>query len=380
MMNFHTAIRALISGLVLLTSVSQAQQYSFELTGSLHTARFIHTATLLKDGSVLVSGGATGSTCPNEPSVGTFEIYDPDSRTWTTKGSFPARAGHTQTLLSHNGWLLAVGGAKSSNGCAGTGQYLNDAYLFNPQQKTWGSKSTLSTARDGHTATRLSNGMVLVAGGRSEHGPLASAELYDPATNTWSTISSMQHPRIGHSAVLLLSNGLNNGKVLVAGGSGSDINSELYNPDTNMWEVTGALNVPRSRVDALNLLVNGKVLFAGGYSGQYVNSAEVYDPATGTWTLTGHMSIPRAGMSTTRLGNGSVIAIGDHRSANQTTEIYDPETETWSLASSLVDEPTRGVHTATMLFNGDILIAGGRANSLSGSPRKTTSSELYTVK
>jgi hypothetical protein len=69
---------------------------------------------------------------------------------------------------------------------------------------------SMATARADHTATMLSNGKVLVAGGS---GSVVVAELYDPATGTWAATGSMTTARTSHTAILLP-----NGKVLVAGG------------------------------------------------------------------------------------------------------------------------------------------------------------------
>src|SRR5438132_3254239 len=64
---------------------------------------------------------------------------------------------------------------------------------------TFGNTGSLATARDYHTATLLSNGKVLVAGGAG--GPiLSSAELYDPATGTWSATGSLTTARYFHTA------------------------------------------------------------------------------------------------------------------------------------------------------------------------------------
>src|SRR5262249_29388614 len=86
----------------------------------------------------------------------------------------------------------------------------------------------LATARSNHTATLLSNGKVLVAGGDGNAGPLASAELYDPASGTWSATANLFTARRYHTATLLP-----NGKLLVAGGDGNGgttASVELYDP------------------------------------------------------------------------------------------------------------------------------------------------------
>ena len=139
-----------------------------------------------------------------------------------------------------------------------------------------------------HTATLLTNGKVLVAGGQTGSTGLASAELYDPAANTWTAITPMGTDRVQPTATLLT-----NGQVLVAGGlaaGGISASAELYDPATGSWTLTGSLATGRY-VHTATLLQNGKVLAVGGFgrngtSSTYLASAELYDPATGLWTAT----------------------------------------------------------------------------------------------
>jgi N-acetylneuraminic acid mutarotase len=144
------------------------------------------------------------------------------------------------------------------------------------------------------TATLLTNGQVLVAGGGGN--PLfqfvASAEIYDPATRAWSFVGSMSVARISHSAVLLP-----NGKVLVAGGSDTNDNNlasaELYDPSTRAWTITGSMAVGRYNHEATTLR-NGKVLVAGGFdeAGDPLLSAELYDPKL-SWVAPSDTTQPR---------------------------------------------------------------------------------------
>ena len=135
------------------------------------------------------------------------------------------------------------------------------------QSGTWAPTGSLNIARGSHTATLLSNGKVLVAGGYGFSGILASAELYDPETGIWSVTGSLNTARYYHTATLLP-----NGMVLVAGGSGTGNNdlasTELYDPETGSWSSTGSLNTARF-LHTATLLSNGMVLVAAGGNARY---------------------------------------------------------------------------------------------------------------
>ena len=196
---------------------------------------------------------------------------------------------------------------------------------------------SMTNPRASHTATLLNNGMVLIAGGfnaLNAGGTLqstATTELYDPATGTFTATGSMIIARSGPSATLL-----NNGKVLVVGGSnnrsGDLASAELYDPATGTFTATGSMTTPRDGPTATPLS-NGKVLVAGGeilvYLGvnNFLASAELYDPATGTFTATGSMTIARSGATATLLNNGNVLVAGGVDATNTplaSAELYEP--------------------------------------------------------
>jgi WD40 repeat protein len=239
-------------------------------TGTMATPRHYHTATLLSDGKVLVSGG--------NDTIRTAERYDPATQTWTSTGTMATpRRFHTATLLPDGKVLVSGGRGASSTGAPPTN--LKTAERYNPATNTWSATPAMSTTRSHHTATLLPNGKVLVTGGFGGSGtgvPLASAELYDPTSNTWSSTGAMASPRRYHTATLLPS-----GKVLVAGGydGTSDLASaELYDPNTGTWAPTACLAQARHHHTATPL-PSGEVLLIGGEDGMgRLTSAERYKP------------------------------------------------------------------------------------------------------
>src|SRR6266496_1113539 len=287
---------------------------------------------------------------------------------WVTTGSLgTARSHHTATLLS-SGKVLVAGGVNS-------GGYLNSAELYDPATGLWTATGPLRTgARAGHTATLLPSGKVLVAGGQNADRYLNSAELYDPAGNggvgAWTATRRLDTARVSHTATLLAT-----GKVLVAGGynSGYLSSAELYDPATGSWSyTTRSLNTARTSHTA-TLLPSGKVLVAGGLGNVavIVNSAELYDPATCMWTLTRILHVARYGHTATLLPSGKVLVAGGTGPGDSNKgELYDPARGFWTLTGRA--GTARSSHTATLLPSGKVLVAGGQNSS-----GDLSSAELY---
>ena len=324
---------------------------SWTSTGELNIGRYDHTATLLPDGKVLVAGGRGSETCFKPTS--SAELYDPVSGTWSPTGSLnTARAGHTATLLQ-NGLVLVAGGYAADGYL-----YLNSAELYDPATGTWHPTASFKKIRssDSSDAPLLQNGKVLVVGvGDAE----LDAELYDPETEIWSSTS----PPTGYYLEKLAL--LPDGKVLSFGWDWDYAVAELYDPATQQWSSATGFNDPQVAPVTMTPLPNGKVLVMGiTYPVRNEAIAAIYDTSTSRWitapTLT--FGAPETGgWRATLQADGRVLVSGINGAA-----LFDAMTETWSLTS----QPTvpRHQHTATLLPNGATLIAGGIDNGLVSPP------------
>jgi len=201
----------------------------------------------------------------------------------------------------------------------------------------------------------------------------------------WSFTGSMETQRAFFTATVL-----GNGEVLAAGGRNRGqyglTTAELYNSSSGTFSPTGNLNTGRANFRA-TLLNNGNVLVAGGDAYIFMpsgtvhvcfSSAELYDPSTGKFTLTGSMHSERCsyltpGFTATLLPNGEVLIAGgaDTNGLIPAAELYDPSSGAFRLTGSL-NTPRLG-QTATLLPNGEVLIAGG----VDSAGNYLSSAELY---
>jgi hypothetical protein len=266
---------------------------TFAATGSMATGRFGHSATLLRDGRVLIAGGFTDASelyggIPSTVGRGitaTAELYDPGTGQFTPTGNMTtARAYHTATLLQDGRVLIASG-----RGTDRSEDNLASAELYDPSAGTFTATSNMSTHsfNDVNTATLLGDGRVLITG-------VSRAELYDPVSGTFTVTGNMTVPPTFATATLLP-----DGRVLFA----NIENAAIYDPSTGNFTPTGGPT--QEETGQAVLLSNGKVLIAGGNNDPGPSDgAEVYDPATGRFASTGNMTVARSNLTMTRLPNG----------------------------------------------------------------------------
>lgn len=238
---------------------------------------------------------------------------------------------------------------------------------------------TAESPTAGETATLLGDGRVLITAACA-----TAAEIYDPATDAFARTGALGFARAFKTATLLL-----DGRVLFTGGyncgpAGQDqtlASAEIYDPRTGVFTPTGPMH-DRRQFHTATLLADGRVLVAGGFaasppatgsivlasvrtaetSASVLATAEVYDPATGTFTETGSMSTFRDHHTATLLADGRVLVAGgggEGYASSTSADVYDPATGRFTRTDAM--DTGRWLHTATLLDDGRVLILGGRS-------------------
>jgi WD40 repeat protein len=321
-----------------------ATSSSFTYAGTLRTARVQLDAVRLDSGLVFAVGGEGSAT-------NTAELFDPETGTSSSVLQLAVGRRELRVTKLPSGRVLITGGSETTT----------QAELFDPATGSMSATGYMSAVRFAHTATVLPDGRVLVAGGSGEQHSSTTAELYDPATGVFAPTGNMHATHVHHQAVLLP-----NGQVLIAGGSPT---VEAYDADMGTFQVIGSLSAARE-MSGLTLLPSGKVLLTGGIPVTDADTAELFDPATGQSTPVGKLTQHRIGHTSTLLPNGRVLVAGgfteyDAAGANDkesgTAELYDPTSRSFSAVTS--SETVRAGHTATLLPNGDVLLAGGQSSA-----------------
>lgn len=224
------------------------------------------------------------------------------------------------------------------------------ATAFNTFAATITSVGPMVVARNEHTATLLSDGTVLIAGGVDFPGPGQSfkEEIYDPHTRQFHAIGAMLSPRLGHAAVTL-----QDGEVLLVGGvRAANANSEIFNPATTAFTSLASISGERYELGAVRLS-DGRVLAAGGKrSGSDIGTSEIFNPAFGSWAVGGAMNAPRSTFPVVRMNDGRVLVGGGGNASP--LEIYDPVTGNFTKVPNSLVYATRGV----LLPSGKVLFIG----------------------
>jgi len=253
------------------------------------------TATLLRNGKVLVAGGSTG--CDSPCYTASAELYDPATGTFAPTGKMTVPRAEARAVLLRTGEVLLVGGTSVS----GSNPVLT-AELYHPSTGTFTSLGATHLS-DATQIVLLTDGRALVVGS-------SGSDLYDPATGHFTPTGAMTVPRTKFGGALLP-----DGRVLIAGGQGGGpwgtrlASTQIYDPRTGRFLPGPELNENRFKLSkAVVSLKDDRVLIAGG-----AEQPEIYDPASGAFVPVGGAKLDGFCFSTaTLLSDGRVLLAGGY--------------------------------------------------------------------
>lgn len=321
---------------------------------SMKYARAGHTATLLKDGTVLITGGYNDKFS----ALLSAEIYYPDKNKFVEISSMNvARTGHTATLLQ-DGRVFIAGDSS--------------AEIYDPKTKRFSIIEGMKYSHD--KASLLNDGRVLLTGGGSNS---LWAELFDSKTNKFNLIDI--HTTSFNQQLVTLKDG----NVLATNGGGSDsVNSELFDAKQNKFILIDKMHYKHVEGTA-TLLDDGNVLIAGGEDFNPSKLAEIYDYKTRKFYTISPMNEGRQNHTAILLNNGNVLIAGglNHLGIGHkilsTVEVYTPKAKIFTLLENKMND-SRTEHTATLLNDGRVLITGGEnISNLLQVTKVLSSSEIY---
>ncbi|MDR0310344.1 MAG: hypothetical protein LBJ21_02040 [Acidobacteriota bacterium] len=324
------------------------------------------TSTVAKSQVAIIGGLSSNGT------ESTAEVFDGNSSSYRSAGGMRAARYGSGVASLASGKVLVSGGRNGSI-------IQKSAELYNPSSGSFTfTPGSMNVERYRHTATRLPNGLVLLAGGQNTNSITRTAELFDYTTGSFSYTknreggekSEMVFPRDAHTATLL-TDGV---RVLLAGGldgTGTAKTAEIYNTATGRFTQIGDMRYPRAFHTA-TLLGDGRVLFTGGYNGDFLKSAEVFNPATNEFEEVSDMMDARSNHTATLLSDGTVLIAGgrnhytdvNEEGGLDTAEVYDPSSGYFSETGNTMTT-ARSYHTAVNFMddrdgiNDRVIISGG---------------------
>ncbi len=381
------ALRLTAGAVLLCATFASAQDAGrFLPAGTLATARYGHTATLLKDGRVLVVGGR-GTDAAHE--LSSCELWEPKAKRFRPAAPLhTGRAGHIATLLP-DGRVLVAGGTTHEGGESNRYLALASAELYDPVKDKWSDAAPMAQARNWHAAALLPEGRVVVAGGaREQRSHLDSVEAYDAKANQWAPLPHLLTARCLHQLLVLPDGAL----LVVAGrsnaagvpaaaeppdagaaqrphgvpskdkGFGVPIAScERLAPGAATWESAPELQEPLQR-HAAAVLADGRVAVVGGITGgALTNYHELWAKGDEHWTVSEtNLTAGRASHSLDVLPGGDLLVVGGEPANSADTAVAQRLQWTpgrWCLVGEL--KAARTQHTTNVLSDGKVLVVGG---------------------
>ena len=279
---------------------------------------------------------------------------------WTRSSEMTVQRASACSVQLSDGKVLIAGGRNDA-------AVLNTAEVSNPDG-TFTAVASMSQPRAGAACIALPNGRVLVTGGSDGNTNLASAEIYNSRNDTWTPVGEMSAARSGHNATRTPW-----GAILITGGEETGAVDMFLTNDTFM--PLGMLSAGRTD-PAIAATYNHKIIIAGGSrNGTAVRTVDIYDGDTGKIVPGGSLMMARRGFAAAPLVDGTVLITGGYGADGNlldSTEIFDPEKGASSAGPTM--SAARANHKVTVLpSNGRVLIVGGVTEN-----GVTASTELYT--
>lgn len=325
-----------------------------------------HTATLLPDGRVLIVGGSSDAGC-----LDTAEIWEPrGERSRPTRSLSQERCFHSAALLK-DGRVLVAGGESA-----------RAVEVFDPITETWRAAGSLQKERLHPSVFQEADGRVLIFGGETAGDSLSVAEVWDPRSGRLIGSQDLPSQRRDHAGVQLA-----DGRILVIGAEADSAGgriAEALDPTGAAWSQLASLDGDRTR-PTLTRLLDGR---AAAFGGSDEPSAEVFDPRTGQWSRTRPARSGRHDHTATLLRDGTLLVVGGyakralsaaesffHQLSLGRVERWSPISGRWTLEPPLAR--ARSLHTATLLPDGRVLVAGGAHKKSPGGSLTLSSTELF---
>jgi hypothetical protein len=310
---------AVAAAAVAATAAGRPAGAGAEAAARMSLPRAAHSATLLRDGRVLLVGGCDRPSCELSARSARAELFDPRS------GLFGAGPALAEPRVGHGAALLPDGSVLVAGGWRGDGLTATTE-IYDARRGRFVRGPSMSVARGGFTITPLGDGRLLVAGGETPTGATASAEIYDSSKRRFVRVGSMAAARTAHAAAPLA-----RGRVLVVGGSSG----------------------------------RGRVLAA----------AEVFDAASGRFRRVGSLSVPRHKLAAAPLGPGRVLVVGGSDSSDSagryaTAEIFDSSRARFAPAAAMHERRYKIADAVVALASGEVVVAGGGASAESFDGRR----------
>ena len=329
-----------------------------DLSNAMSVSRWQDSSSVvLSDGRVLVYG--------NNDAYGTniADIFDPATNRFARTGDSNIGRREAPGVLLTNGKVLVTGGTTYQIRY----EAINAPELFDPSTNTWSWTGMMSTTRRNHYMIRLNNGKVLVGGGSDTAGNLlSSAEIYDPSTEVFTSVSAMPEARSDAQVALLP-----DGNVIVIGGYGGSgagtlKTAVIFNVTTNSWNaVTSQMQIGHGQGSAVVTLGDGRVMIAGGWvsaggSSFGISQTDIYDPATGQFSRGQSLTLQRGDLTGHLLSDGKVVFIGGSDGAHvaNSVDVFNPSTNEMIRQANTMFH-SRYHHSSALLNDGRVLIIGG---------------------